>query len=106
MLHFIFKQNIVYLYIQLSFCLYTARCKFQRPLVSEKPGLSFDDMAPNKGNNIQWVVGNTRRKTKLYEVVNVLIILALIIIVQCIGISNHYIVHFKYIQLHVSIIPH
>ena len=36
---------------------------------------------------------------------DVLIILILVVIPQCICVSNHYVVHFKYIKLYLSISP-
>lgn len=61
---FIFKGGMVYLHIQLSVCFYTASGKSQRPPVSEKLGLPFEGTAPTIEDNIQRVVGSTRRKNQ------------------------------------------
>ena len=45
-------------------------------------------------------------KSWLCEVMYILIILILVIIPQCMCISNHHSTHFKYIQLQLSIIPY
>ena len=47
-----------------------------------------------------------QKKWYLYEVIDVLINLIVIIISQCLHIPNHYIVHSKYTQFYLSTIPH